>query len=253
MSITDTEAAVSPAADDSVVRVEGLSKSFGDHEVLRDIDLRIGANEFVALLGRSGGGKSTLLRLLEGIDTDYEGTVLVPERRSVVFQEPRLLPWLRVWQNVTLGLTGSTEALKKRAVDVLGEVGLERHAGTWPATLSGGEAQRVGLARALIREPDLLLLDEPFGALDALTKLRSHALLRELVRIHRPGVFLITHDVDEAISLADRIVVLDGGRFVLDLIVPFDDDSDELQLTLQRIKRDILAALGVEWEPAHEA
>lgn len=237
---------IAPTIDDSaIVRVTRLSKSFGDHEVLRDIDLVIGSNEFVALLGRSGGGKSTLLRLLEGLDTDYSGEILVPERRSVVFQEPRLLPWRRVWQNVALGVGIARRQARERALGVLREVSLERHVDSWPATLSGGEAQRVGLARALIREPDLLLLDEPFGALDALTRLRAHALLHELVRRHRPGVFLITHDVDEAVSLADRIIVLEGGRFVLDLQVPLDDGSDEVQLQLQHIKRDILAALGV--------
>ncbi|MBO1901776.1 ABC transporter ATP-binding protein [Leucobacter weissii] len=232
--------------DEHVVVVDRLVKSFGDHEVLRGVDLTIGRDEFVALLGRSGGGKSTLLRLLEGLDTDYSGGIRVPPRRSVVFQEPRLLPWRRVWQNVVLGLDGSRRALREQALQVLAEVGLERLADSWPATLSGGEAQRVGLARALVREPDLLLLDEPFGALDALTKIRSHALLRELVRVHRPGVFLITHDVDEAIALADRIIVLEAGRFIIDTPVPRADADDGSRARLDATRREILAALGVE-------
>ncbi len=246
MTAVDAPTAHSGGIDDDVVRVRHLSKSFGDHKVLDDVDLTIRPNEFVALLGRSGGGKSTLLRLLEGLDTDYEGTILVPERRAVVFQEPRLLPWRRVWQNVTIGVKGVRAELRARARDVLREVGLERHALTWPGTLSGGEAQRVGLARALIREPQLLLLDEPFGALDALTRIRSHALLHELVKVHRPGVLLITHDVDEGIALADRILVLERGKLILDIPVPVDDGSGDVQRELQHIKRRILEALGVE-------
>ena len=152
----------------------------------------------MALLGRSGTGKSTLLRALAGLDPDYEGTILVPDARSVVFQEPRLLPWRRVWANVVLGLPRVPTA---PAVDAaLAEVGLADRADAWPVTLSGGEAQRVALARALVREPELLLLDEPFAALDALTRLKMHALLRDLWRRHRPAVLLVTHDVDEAIA-----------------------------------------------------
>ena len=186
------------------VRVHGLRRAFGGREVLAGIDLEIAQGEFVALLGRSGSGKSTLLRALAGLDPDYRGSVLVPGRRAVVFQEPRLQPWKRVVDNVSIGLPGA-RALARQALAEVGLTGRERD---WPVTLSGGEAQRVSLARALVREPDLLLLDEPFSALDALTRLRMHALLRELCAKHRPAVLLVTHDVDEAIVLADRITVL---------------------------------------------
>ena len=143
----------------------------------------------MALLGRSGTGKSTLLRILGGLDPDYEGDVLVPERRAVVFQESRLIPWQRVLANVVLGLRPGAEGkagLKRRGLDALGEVGLTEHAHDWPLTLSGGEAQRVALARALVREPQLMLLDEPFGALDALTRIRMHVPLAGPLRAPSP-------------------------------------------------------------------
>jgi sulfonate transport system ATP-binding protein len=177
--------------------------------VLDGVDLDIRAGEFVALLGRSGSGKSTLLRILGGFDDAFSGDLSVATRRANVFQEPRLLPWSRVLPNVTIGLPGSgAGALGTRALE---EVGLADRARSWPATLSGGEAQRVALARALVREPDLVLLDEPFGALDALTRLRMQQLLRALCERHRPAVLLVTHDVDEAILLADRVLVLVDG------------------------------------------
>ncbi|GAA0435815.1 hypothetical protein Acor_55620 [Acrocarpospora corrugata] len=164
----------------------------------------------MALVGRGGGGKTTLLRTLSGLDSVTEGSVEVPERRSIVFQEPRLLPWRRVWQNVSVGLPRRQR--HAQALAILGEVKLAGHADAWPLTLSGGEAQRVALARALVREPELLLLDEPFGALDALTRIHMHELVRELHRRHHPAVLLVTHDVDEALELADRVVVLRDGR-----------------------------------------
>ncbi len=168
--------------------------------MLRGIGLSIRRGEFVALLGRSGSGKSTLLRAIATLDDGYVGELEVHGKRAVVFQDPRLLPWKRVINNVILGLPKSERA---HGHEVLGDVGLEPHAGKWPLNLSGGEAQRVALARALVREPDLLLLDEPFGALDALSRIRMHGLLQDLCRKYRPGVLLVTHDVDEAILLAD--------------------------------------------------
>ncbi|MGW4750502.1 ABC transporter ATP-binding protein, partial [Streptomyces sp. NPDC004290] len=148
-----------------VVRVEGLTRSFDGRAVLDRLRLEVQPGEFVALLGRSGCGKSTLLRILAGLDREIEGTVLVPRRRAVAFQTPRLMPWKKVWRNVLLGLPGKLG--RGVAERVLDEVGHTRRTNAWPRTLSGGEAQRVSLARALVREPDLLLLDEPFGALDA--------------------------------------------------------------------------------------
>ena len=193
--------------------VRGLTKRFGARTVLSGLDLDIAPGEFVALLGRSGSGKSTLLRVLAGLDSDVDGVVSVPGTVSVAFQQPRLLPWRKVWRNVVLGLRGrgGDRALAEKA---LAEVRLADLADAWPRTLSGGEAQRLNLARALVREPDLLLLDEPFGALDALTRLAMHSLVADLWERHRPSVLLVTHDVDEALLLADRALVLDDGVIV---------------------------------------
>jgi sulfonate transport system ATP-binding protein len=190
------------------VRVRDVVRTFGARPVLGGVDLDIRPGEFVALLGASGSGKSTLLRVLAGLDPHASGDVVVPARRSVVFQEPRLLPWKSVWRNVALGLRCSKDEAKRRALAALAEVGLSSHADAFPSTLSGGEAQRVALARSLVREPDVLLLDEPFGALDALTRIRMHRLLTELCARHRPAVLLVTHDVDEALLLAERALVL---------------------------------------------
>jgi sulfonate transport system ATP-binding protein len=195
------------------VKVRGLTKRFGERVVLDRLDLDIAPGEFVALLGHSGSGKSTLLRVLAGLDREVDGEAQVDGTVSVAFQQPRLLPWRRVWRNIVLGLH-KPEAGRDLALKALGEVRLAEYADKWPRTLSGGEAQRVSLARALVREPDLLLLDEPFAALDALTRLAMHKLVQDLWRAHQPSVLLVTHDVDEALRLADRILVLAGGRIV---------------------------------------
>ena len=193
-----------------VVRLRSFVRSFGETTVLHGLDLDIQPGEFVALLGRSGSGKTTLLRTLAGLDTAPGQDVRVPTSRAVVFQDARLLPWKKVWRNVALGLKGAD--IRDRAEAALREVGLGHRLDAWPLTLSGGEAQRVALARALVREPRLLLLDEPFAALDALTRLRMHDLVLDLWRAHQPAVLMVTHDVDEAIALADRVLVLDSGR-----------------------------------------
>ncbi|WP_018350502.1 ATP-binding cassette domain-containing protein [Longispora albida] len=229
------------------VVAENVRRSFDGREVLAGIDLTIGPGEFVALLGRSGSGKSTLLRAMAGLDSGYTGRLRVPGKRSVVFQEHRLLPWKRVLDNVTLGLRNATA--QGRAA--LGEVGLAQHERAWPVTLSGGEAQRVALARALVREPDLLLLDEPFGALDALTRIRMHALLQELCGKHEPAVFLVTHDVDEAILLASRVLVLSAnGRLALDLPVDLPAGRDRGTPGFAALRARLLTELGVSEEPA---
>ena len=222
-----------------VAEVRGLTKRFGDRTVLNGLDLTVGRGEFVALLGRSGSGKSTLLRVLAGLDDDVEGHVAVTGTVSVAFQQPRLLPWRKVWRNVVLGLRqdGVAKSRNRALADqALTEVHLAAHADDWPLTLSGGEAQRVSLARALVREPDLLLLDEPFGALDALTRIAMHTLVQDLWRRHRPGVLLVTHDVDEALRLADRVLVLDGGRIVA---------AHRPRETTDDLRRRVLADLGV--------
>ncbi|WP_026422160.1 ABC transporter ATP-binding protein [Actinokineospora inagensis] len=227
----------------SVVRLRGVSKSFGDKRVLDGIDLDIAPGEFVALLGPSGTGKTTLLRLLSGLQLPDAGTVLVPPVRTVVYQEPRLVQARRVLANVTLGQRG--KAAREPGLAALAEVGLADKARAWPATLSGGEAQRVALARALVRQPQLLLLDEPFAALDALTRLQMQELVADLCARHRPAVLLVTHDVDEALLLADRVVVLRGGGFALDrrIDVPRPRDRDDPAVTAHR--KDYLSALGV--------
>ncbi|NUT51254.1 MAG: ABC transporter ATP-binding protein [Saccharothrix sp.] len=224
------------------VSIRGLVKDFGPRRVLAGLDLEVAGGEFVALLGRSGCGKSTLLRVLAGLDPEVGGAFSVPERVSVAFQQPRLLPWRRVWRNVSLGLRGvDGRAVAERA---LAEVRLSGHADAWPLTLSGGEAQRVSLARALVREPELLLLDEPFGALDALTRLAMHHLVERLWREHRPAVLFVTHDVDEALVLADRVVVLDEGRIVAEHRV--DLPRPRRRASLADLRGEVLSNLGVD-------
>jgi sulfonate transport system ATP-binding protein len=196
-------------AGDVAVTVRNLRRAYGSRVVIEGLDLTIRTGEFVALLGESGCGKTTLLRALAGLDPVDGGHIEGPAQPAVVFQEHRLLPWASLWRNVALG--NETAAGRRLAEDALREVGLQGREEDWPRNLSGGQAQRVALARALVREPRLLLLDEPFAALDALTRIRMHQLIRELVSRHRPGVLLVTHDVDEAIAIADRILVMRGG------------------------------------------
>lgn len=226
------------------VHLRGLRRVFGARAVLDGVDLSIVRGEFVALLGASGTGKTTLLRILGALDRADEGTVLVPPVRTVVFQEPRLVPSKRVLANVTVGLPRGA-ATRETGLKALAEVGLERHADAWPATLSGGEAQRVALARALVREPQLLLLDEPFAALDALTRLRMQDLVGDLVRRHRPAVLLVTHDVDEAVRLADRVVVLRDGLLARDEAVTVERPRDPADPAFADLRRRLLADLGV--------
>ena len=227
------------------VHIRGLTRRFGERTVLDRLDLDLAPGSFTALLGRSGSGKTTLLRTLAGLDT-AEG-VTVPRPTTVVFQEARLLPWAPVWQNVMLGLDGPDA--RSRAADALQEVGLARHADAWPLTLSGGEAARVALARALVRAPRLLLLDEPFAALDALTRLRMHTLVLDLWRRHGPAVLLVTHDVDEALALADRVLVLENGRIAADLPVDLPRPR-EASPVRAGLRRQLLGALGVGEEVA---
>ncbi|MFT4045285.1 MAG: ABC transporter ATP-binding protein [Solimonas sp.] len=235
-----------PASATPVVVVDQLVRRFGSRAVLDRLDLRLAPGEFVALLGRSGSGKTTLLRTLAGIDPVQEGRVQVPDARAVVFQEPRLMPWQRAWRNVTLGLRS---AGRERALAALVEVGLEHRVDAWPSALSGGEAQRVALARALVREPQFMLLDEPFAALDALTRIRMHALILALWQAHRPAVLLVTHDIDEALLLADRVLVLADGRIETELHVDLPRPRDNSQRAFQRMRLDLLRRLGVDGAP----
>lgn len=233
----------------AIVELRALSRRFrgpASQPVLDRIDLTIAPGEFVALLGRSGSGKTTLLRTLAGLDPVTEGEARLPQRRAVVFQEPRLLPWKPVWENVALGLPGSLGAARDRALRALREVELSHRAEAWPLTLSGGEAQRTGLARALVRDPELLLLDEPFASLDALTRLRMQSLVGALWQAHRPAVLLVTHDVEEALLLADRVLVLAQGRLIEDVPVPLPRPRRRAAAGFDALRLRLLGALGVD-------
>ncbi|MBP0457657.1 ABC transporter ATP-binding protein [Streptomyces montanisoli] len=234
-----------PAPASFALRAEQVVRRYGDRVVLHGIDLTLEPGEFVALLGRSGSGKSTFLRAVAGLDDGVAGSGVldVTERVSLSFQDSRLLPWARVADNVALGLTGPDP--RSRSLTALAEVGLAGRTRAWPHELSGGEQQRAALARALVREPELLLADEPFGALDALTRIKMHALLRELYERHRPAVLLVTHDVDEAVELADRVLVLDEGRIAVDLAVELRAPRSRRDPRFQNHRDTLLAALGV--------
>jgi sulfonate transport system ATP-binding protein len=236
------------SGEEGAVIVRGLVRRFGERTVLDGLDLEIAASEFVILLGQSGCGKSTLLRLLAGLDRPDAGTVTVPRQRAVVFQGDRLLPWQRVWRNVTIGVRGRDP--RSVALAMLDEVGLHARADAWPKTLSGGEAQRVALARALVADPALMLLDEPFAALDAITRLRMHDLVRALRARHRSTMLLVTHDVDEALSLGDRILVMRDGRIATDHALALDLEQRTRGAERDRLRARLLSELGVASSPS---
>ncbi|TDK36708.1 ABC transporter ATP-binding protein [Rhizobium deserti] len=219
-----------PRPEPAGLKLRDIEKRFGDNRVLRGIDLDVPAGQFIAIVGKSGCGKSTLLRLLVGLDTQSEGEItfhdrggqpIVPNAR-IVFQEPRLLPWFDVADNVVVGLgEGAPKSEARRlAEEALAEVQLAEKARAWPSQLSGGQRQRVALARALVSRPGLLALDEPLGALDALTRISMQTLLTRVWRELGFSAVLVTHDVAEAVHLADRVIVLDEGRIKLDLEIP---------------------------------
>jgi sulfonate transport system ATP-binding protein len=244
---SDAQHAVERRRADYAVELRGVRKQYGERTVLADLDLSIERGSFVSIVGRSGCGKSTLLRLIAGLETPSAGTLDKraegraadrPESGAsggtsggasggasrstrfdtrIMFQDARLLPWKSVLHNVMLGLG---RGAREDARAVLAEVGLIERANDWPAQLSGGQRQRVALARALVHRPQLLLLDEPLGALDALTRIEMHALIERLWREHRFTALLVTHDVQEAVALADRILLIEAGRIALDLPVP---------------------------------
>jgi sulfonate transport system ATP-binding protein len=204
------------------VHAQGVSKHYGERAVLQDVDLRIAPGEFVTIVGRSGCGKSTLLRLIAGLEQADGGRIALDGDAQaahqsdirIMFQDARLLPWKRVVDNVALGLKG--DDVKARALEALAQVGLADRAREWPAVLSGGQRQRVALARALVHTPRLLLLDEPLGALDALTRIEMHRLIESLWQRHGFTALLVTHDVSEAVALADRVVLIEDHRIALD-------------------------------------
>lgn len=210
------------SAQGAQIKVMGLTKTYDNNQVLQSLDLEIAPGEFIAIVGRSGGGKSTLLRIIAGFESPSDGGVLIdgePLRgrnrcARVMFQNPRLLPWESVLDNVGLGLNNKN--WRQKAQEALEQVGLAQRAKDWPAVLSGGQKQRVALARALVREPRLLMLDEPLGALDALTRIEMQRLIERIWQEQKFSAFLITHDVDEAVMLADRIIQLENGRVAMD-------------------------------------
>jgi sulfonate transport system ATP-binding protein len=230
--------------------MRGVTRRFGDTVALNNVDLSMADGEFVTLLGRSGSGKSTLLRLLAGLDAPDAGNLRVPEERMVVFQEPRLMPWKRALDIVSLGLEGAHRLDRARAAMV--EVGLGHRFDAYPATMSGGEAQRTALARALVRDPKLLLLDEPFAALDALTRMRMQRLVEALWQRHRLSVLMITHDVDEAILLGDRALVIERGLVVANIEIDLPRPREIGQPGFVALRKKLLNAIGVT-DLGHEA
>jgi sulfonate transport system ATP-binding protein len=230
--------------------IQGLHKSFGDHQVLRGVDLHIAAGQFVAIVGRSGCGKSTLLRLIAGLEKIDSGSITFGEtaRREdvrVMFQEPRLLPWARVRANVEVGLgreRKSPDALA-RARQALVEVGLADKRGQWPTVLSGGQKQRVALARALVGNPRVLAFDEPLGALDALTRISMQRLLERVWRDQGFTAILVTHDVSEAVALADRVLVIEDGRIARDIDVDARRPRQRGSADLAALEGSILSEL----------
>ncbi|MBE8970904.1 ATP-binding cassette domain-containing protein [Nostocales cyanobacterium LEGE 12452] len=222
-----------------------LTKSFDKKTVLNSLNLEVEAGQFVAIVGRSGCGKSTLLRLVSGLDRATSGGILLdgePLHKlsrsvTVMFQDPRLLPWKRVIQNVGLGLEGNW---REKALWVLNKVGLKDRADEWPYVLSGGQRQRVSLARALASQPRLLLLDEPLGALDALTRQEMQHLIENLWQERRFTAFLVTHDVEEAVALADRVIVIDEGKISMDLPVRLSRPRDRSSEVFINIREAVL-------------
>ena len=232
--------------------ITGLGKSFGDVDVLKGIDLAVEPGSFVAVVGKSGCGKSTLLRLVLGLESPSAGTIALDRdaRARFVFQEPRLLPWARVADNVAVGLGrgGSRSERQRAALAALADVGLDGRGSAWPSVLSGGQKQRVALARALVSRPRLLALDEPLGALDALTRIAMQGLVERVWRAQGFTALLVTHDVSEAIALADRVLLVEGGRVALDLAVDLPRPRQRGTPAFAALEKRVLDALfgGVE-------
>jgi sulfonate transport system ATP-binding protein len=224
----DSVAETRLSAQGAAIALSEVTRAFGAHQVLRGIDLHIPAGQFVAIVGRSGCGKSTFLRLIAGLSESTSGAIIIEgetkTRRETVrlmFQEPRLLPWQRVAANVEVGLTHADDKARRRreAADLLFRVGLAGRENDWPSVLSGGQKQRVALARALASHPRVLLLDEPLGALDALTRIEMQDLIESVWRDKGFTAVVVTHDVTEAVALADRILLMEDGKIGLDVMV----------------------------------
>ncbi|NGO63903.1 ATP-binding cassette domain-containing protein [Rhizobium daejeonense] len=250
----ETEPAAPAGASGPVaLSLRHVDKRFGSNHVLRSIDLDVPAGQFLAIVGKSGCGKSTLLRLLVGLDQPSAGTISFRDtvndsaraNARIVFQEPRLLPWASVIDNVVVGLGEgvSRDVALRESREALRDVQLTEKAGEWPAKLSGGQRQRVALARALVSHPGLLVLDEPLGALDALTRITMQQLIGRVWKELGFTAVLVTHDVSEAVNLADRVIVLDQGRIALDLDIPAQHPRNHGDPELAAIERQLLDAI----------
>lgn len=227
-------------------------KAYAGKQVLSQVRLSLAAGEALALVGASGCGKSSLLRIVAGLDRDFEGQVLLdgrvqhcPDGQDIacVFQEPRLFPWLTVAQNIGFGVPHGLET--RRIAELLGEVGLSGYERALPKQLSGGQAQRVAIARALYTRPRLLLLDEPFSAVDAFTRIKLQALIATLARQHGSSLLLVTHDVEEAVLLSDRVLVMDGqqGRIARSVTVDLARPRQRSSAALAHLRHEVLEAL----------
>jgi sulfonate transport system ATP-binding protein len=232
--------------------LRGIRKSFGAKTILNGVDLHVPAGQFLAIVGRSGCGKSTLLRLIADLDAPSAGTIEVAgvsEGRArlarIMFQEPRLLPWARVDANVAIGLGPAADHAQAlhRSREGLATVGLANRAGEWPSILSGGQKQRVALARALVSAPRILALDEPLGALDALTRIEMQRLLEQVWLSNGFTAILVTHDVTEAVALADRIALIDQGAIAADIPVALPRPRRRGSAEFARVEAAILERL----------
>lgn len=230
------------------IQINGLEKSYGKREVLNGINVNIKDGEFVAIVGKSGCGKSTFLRLVAGLEDAKAGSIILNEERlqglnrkaRMMFQDGRLLPWKRVIDNVRIGLPADHQ---KKALESLTQVGLEDRANDFPSMLSGGQKQRVALARALVHEPNLLLLDEPLGALDALTRLEMQELIETLWAEKKFTAILVTHDVEEAVAIADRVILIEEGKIALDQTIALARPRKRTNPTFGMYVEDILATI----------
>lgn len=228
------------------IRTDNLIKSFGNRVVLSNFNLKVNSGEFVSIVGRSGCGKSTFLRLVGGLEKLSSGKLLlndediigVNSNTRIMFQDSRLLPWKTVIENVALGLPKESYTL---AFDALKEVGLDTRANEWPSNLSGGQKQRVALARALVHKPKLLLLDEPLGALDALTRIEMQTLIERIWQEHKFTVLLVTHDVSEAVILGDRVVLIEDGKITLDLKIDLPRSRERGTQEFAKLEANILS------------
>jgi sulfonate transport system ATP-binding protein len=250
---------VATQGNDPILKLSNISKAFDNKEVLRKLDLQVNMGDFVAVVGRSGCGKSTLLRIIAGLEQISSGNITVNGQElngrnnsaKIMFQDGRLLPWKKVYDNVGLGL--KLDSQKQQILKILEQVGLSDRSQAWPSELSGGQQQRVALARALIHEPQLLLLDEPLGALDALTRIEMHELIENLWREKQLTTILVTHDVEEAVALANRVILIEEGEIVMDLPIrlpyPRQRDNPLFSKLVSQILNEIL---GKKKKPASD-